>query len=118
MTSVAGAAASPRISWNRTQEEAARRIVLAEHGPHHYAENDVAIVDAYGKVWYFDVGTLLHRLVEGGAELDPQLRPNRLQKVDRRFAPRVLQIASGTLREMDDVVLFVDDNRRRRVLLQ
>ena len=40
------------------------------------------------------------------------------QQVDGRFAAGVLKEAPDTVRHVDDVVLFVDDDGRRGILLE
>ena len=61
---------------------------------------------------------LLCRLVEGGPQIEAKLRAYGGQKVVRRVAARVVQVASGVLRQMNDLVVFIDNNGRWSVLLE
>ena len=56
--------------------------------------------------------------VKHRAELDAQLLENQLEDADGRRAARVLKEPSRVLRQMDDVVVLIDDEARRRIRFQ
>ena len=51
-------------------------------------------------------------------QLEAQLGPNDLEQVLRRLAPDELEVAPGALRQVQDVVVLTDHDRRRRIVLE
>ena len=60
----------------------------------------------------------LRRLVQRRSHLEPQLGTDRSQQVVRWLSADELQLSAGVRRQMQHLVLFVHDQRRRTVLLQ
>src|SRR4051794_26561544 len=61
------------------------------------------------------VGLVLGGSVEGRSKLEAQSGGYRAQDVDRRLASSELKEPPGVFREVHDVVVFVDQSRRRSI---
>ncbi len=100
------------------QEEAARPLLFAQDRTNAHANRLHLVAYAEGDAARLQVPLLLRGLVERGAQLQTQLRADEHQQVGRRLASLYLHEAPCALGHVQDVVIFVDDDGGRRVMLK